>query len=195
MIVVRPAVVGPVFQRGTALVRRGALRCARGAGMVLGQLGESGPAGVGVSLLLAAGLGALALRTIVFSEDGPALHGPSPAVAERAVRTPARPPLDRSNQQPAAPLPAKAIVFAGTAEQAERLRVAFAEADNIRGLQGLQPLQYEVYVPASPEEEAWIRQRVSEANLESEALGTQPITIIDLRTSTHPCEPDWEATC
>ena len=195
MILVRSAVVRPVIQRGAAAVRHGVLAGARGAGVMLGQLGESGPAATAVSLLLAAGLGVLALRMISFSEETkPVLQGPPPAMAERAVRPtasrPADPPAWRNPS-----LQPRAILLAGTPEHAERLRAAISEANLVRDAERIEPLEYDVYLVASPEAEQAIRQMVDEYNLNSEALGAPLMLIIDMRKPTEVCEPDREASC
>jgi hypothetical protein len=196
MIIVRPEVVRPVLQRGMASVRQVSLAAARGVRTVLEQLGEFGPAATAVSMMLAAGLGVLALRTISFSEDvQPVLQSPPPAVAERAVRATASRPADQPVWRSPAPARPRAYLLASTPEQAERLRAAMSEANILRDAARLEPLEYEVYLVTNPEDERAIRQVVIEHNLNSEASGTTPILIIDMRKPAEPCEPDGDGNC
>jgi hypothetical protein len=195
MILVRPVVVRPLVQRGTAAVRHVVLAGARGVGVVLGQLGESGPAATAVSLMLAAGLGVLALRMISFSADvTPVLQSAPPAVAERAVRPTVNKPADPPVWRNPSPQP-RAILLAGTPEHVDRLRAAISEANLVRDAERIEPLEYDVYLVANPEDEQAIRQMVDEYNLNSDALGAPPMLIIDMRNPTEICEPGREAHC
>jgi len=116
-------------------------------------------------------------------DDGTATTGTAPTAAEQPTGA-----SRAASDAPATAEPAMVYIVATEAE-AERLQLAFADADNVRHQLGLPPLDVSVMVAATQDEHDQVLRLVAEINADrdAEGLGTHRVRDLrDVRTNAAP---------